>query len=122
MTLLLGVDDVTLWQPTPGDDTYGSALEDLAFISAWQGKGNLQLTGGASDLRAAEGGGRGPFAPAQSAAGQLFLPLDAPVTEGITADIRGSTYVLSQTHVVADPLGGDLGCWEATVTEVTTWP
>jgi hypothetical protein len=120
--LLLGADDVMLWEPSPGDDTYGWAAEDAAGIPAWQGIGNLQLTGGTSDPRAAQGGGRGPFAPAQSETGQLFLPLDAPVTEGITADVRGVTYVLSQTHMVADPLGGNLGCWAATVTEVTTWP
>ena len=118
--LLLFPDTVDLHGPLSTVDTYGSAEPDPVVV--WTGPGNLQLNGGVSDPRASDGGGAGPYDPAQAPAGQLFLPDDAPVAEGCVADIRGAQYVLSQTYLAVDPVAGDLGCWVATAREVSSWP
>jgi hypothetical protein len=120
--LLLGRDDVTLYGPSTVDDSYGWAEPPPDDVPVWAGVGNLQLTGGISDPRASTGGGSGPFDPARPQAGQLFLPLDAPAAEGCTVDVRGQRYALSQTHLVADPIGLGLDCTVATVVEVGSWP
>jgi len=117
--LLLAPDTVDLHGPSSTEDQYGWAQPDEGVV--WTGLGNLQLAGGTSDPRASEGGGAGPYDPKYHAIGQVFLPTDAPVVEGCTIDVQGKRYVLSQTRIVADPVGLGLDCWMCAVTEVTTW-
>lgn len=119
--LLLTTDEVSLTYPSVDTDEHGWRLPTEAPV-VWTGLGNLQLQPGISSPRAAEQGGRGPYGPARDAYGQLYLPADAPVVEGAQVSVRGRTYVLSQTRVVADPRGEELECWVATVTSVDTWP
>jgi hypothetical protein len=117
--LLLAPDTVDLHGPSSTEDKYGWAQPDDGVV--WTGQGNLQLAGGTSDPRAAEGGGGGPYQPRYNSLGQLYLPADAPVTEGAIADVGSKQYVLSQTRIVADPVNLGLDCWVCTVTEVTSW-
>ena len=112
--LLLAVDAVTLYPAGPADVLGWSTGTGTAPV--WSGTGNLQLSAGVSDPRASEGGGFGPFAPARVESGVLYLPDDAQPADGMTADVRGARWVLSQVRLVADPTGGPLTCWAATVT------
>lgn len=119
--LLLAADQVVLYPP--GGDADGHGWAEPGAGPYWAGTGNLQLAAGASDPRAAEGGGHGPYAPAAGQAGQLFLPPSVPLAEGSLAVIRGKAWVLSQVRLVADPAdpAGGIACQSATVTEAD-WP
>lgn len=119
--ILLPTDDVELAPPAqldehgwrlPGDEPY------------WTGRGNLQLAPGVSDPRAAAGGGRGPYGPARDLTGTLYLPADAAPVEGSVARVRGHVFVLSQVHLVIDPLypAGGITCWQATAMGTDSWP
>lgn len=120
MSLLIANDAVVLY-PAGGDDEHGWRLPDAE--PAWEGTGNLQLGPGASDPGAGDGGGAGPFAPAAAEAGQLFLPPDAGAADGMTAEIRGRLFVLSQVRLITDPRGsGELDCQQASVSAVSGWP
>lgn len=118
--LLLGTDLVTLLAHEDEDtqqDAHGWAGRPSAPV--WTGTGNLQLAPGRSDPQATGGGGHGPFDPAVTPAGDLFLPSQARPADGMTAVIRGRTWVLSQVRNIPDPTGGVLSCWAAAVTEDT---
>ena len=110
--LLLAPDAVTLY-PAAGADRLGWAQPGT--VAGWSGAGNLQLGSGVSDPRAETGGGYGPHDPAWVSTGTLYLPADAGPADGMGAEIRGRRWVLSQVRQVADPTGGPLGCWAATV-------
>lgn len=112
MTVLLAPDAVELYPPD-GTDAHGWALPGT--VAAWAGKGNLQLSPGTSDPRAADAGGAGPHGPAAVPDGTLYLPQDAPVTEGCGALVRGQVWVLSHVRLIADPTypAGGLTCWAA---------
>ena len=70
---------------------------------------------GRSDSLAREGGGAGPFDPNFNDLAILYLPPDAPVTEGMIAQIGTEKWSLSQVRLVTDPTGtGDLDCITAT--------
>jgi len=111
--LLLGVDSVTLYAPGAADEL---GWVQPGTVAGWSGTGNLQLGGGASDPHAETGGGYGPHAPARVESGTLFLPADAQPADGMSADVRGVRWVLSQCRQVLDPAGGLLTCWVATAT------
>ena len=121
MTLLLAPDQVELY-PSGGTDSHGWKLPGTTL--AWSGLGNLQLTPGRSDPRAADGGGHGPSGPAVTEDGALYLPSEAPVTEGCGALIRGRMFLLSQVRLVPDPTfpQGGLTCWSATASGLSGWP
>jgi|SRR5215472_1598370 len=123
-SLLLAPDTVELYPApaAPADaDAHGWALPGAA-PPAWTGTGNLQLAAGATDPRASERGGHGPFDPASIHTGTLYLPPDANPVAGMTALVRGTVYALAQVRLVADPIGGALGCWAAAASAVSTWP
>ena len=69
-------------------------------------------------------GGAGPYDPRVGLIATLYLPPEAgPVTDGMVAEVAGSSYVLSQCRWAADPTSaaGGLGCWVATCTGTDTW-
>jgi len=119
--LLLAPDTVELYPPSGQDDAHGWALPGAA-PPVWTGAGNLQLAAGTTDARASERGGHGPFNPAATEQGTLYLPPDANPGAGMTALIRGRVYALAQVRLVTDPTGGLLGCWAAAASAVSTWP
>jgi hypothetical protein len=115
VSLLLAADEVALYPPG-GADPHGWALPGAA--PSWRGRGSWQPGPGASDPGAADRGGHGPQGPATVALGQLFLPPEAPVADGVVALVGGRRYALSQTRLVRDPRGtGDLDCWAASCAE-----
>jgi hypothetical protein len=116
VSVLLAADPVDLYPPG-GLDAHGWREADPAARPSWSGLGNLQLGPGPSDPRAAGGGGRGPSQPRADQTGVLYLPPAAEPADGMAARIRGRVFLLSQAHLVADPAGGTLDCWQATVTE-----
>jgi hypothetical protein len=120
MTMLLAADQLTLYPSGSQADGHGWALPDSTPV--WQGIGNLQLDPGYSDARATESGGSGPYQPAHRPSGQLFLPTDAPLVDGVTVQVRGERYVCSLSRTVMDPTGGALSCQVATVSMVGGWP
>lgn len=115
MSVILAGDPVELYAAGPLDP---HGWREPGAEPGWRGPGNLQLSTGLSDPRAAGGGGRGPHGPAAAASGIVYLPPDAEPAEGMTAVIRGEPYVLSQVRFMADPNdpAGFLSCWVATVT------
>lgn len=120
MALLLAADHVTLY-PAGATDAHGWALPGAT--PAWQGEGSLQPGPGRADPAAAQGGGHGPYDPAHGALATLYLPPDAPVADGMTAEVGGQQFALSQARLVTDPLGTSaLDCWVATATGTDTWP
>lgn len=121
MTVLLAADTVDLYPASAGNDAHGWA-DPGGAPPAWSGLGSLQLGAGASDARAADAGGAGPFDPAKVAAGVLYLPPESGAADGMVAVIRGATYVLAQVRLVADPIGAGLDCLVATATGTATWP
>lgn len=116
--LLLAADEVELYPPAETADAHGWQLPGDDAEAAWCGTGNLQLNPGASDPMAADGGGRGPHAPAAVPSGVLFLPPGAPAGDGWCARVRGRLWVLSQVRELPDPAvpGGGIGCVAATAT------
>jgi hypothetical protein len=121
MALLLARDDVTLYPAAaPGDD-HGWAAPGTD--PAWAGTGNFQARPGRSATLAADAGGHGPYDPLAGSAGVLYLPPDAPVEDGMVAELRGARYALSQCYRVPDPIaGGALDCWAAIATGLDGWP
>jgi len=113
MSLLLAADAVTLYPPGSPDERGWTGPGTAA---AWSGTGNLQLGPGGSDPRASEGGGTGVFGPARLEQGELFLPPDADPEDGMSADVRGRRWVLSNARLVPDPVGAGLDCWQVTAT------
>jgi hypothetical protein len=126
MAPLVAPDLITLYPPSEDLDEHGWRLP--ATEAYWQGKGNLQQYPGISDVRASDGGGRGPFGPARDRTGSMFLPVeDLQLIEGSVAECRGRYYYLTQCRFVGDPTGtGDgsspLDIWTATATSFDTWP
>jgi hypothetical protein len=116
VSVLLAADQVELYPPGRLD-AHGWREADPEARPVWCGLGNLQLGPGPSDPRAAGGGGRGPSEPKAAETGVLFLPPEAELVDGMAARIRCRVFLLSQAHLVADPTGGALDCWQATVTE-----
>jgi len=122
VSLLLAPSTVALYEETPAPDAHGWALPDLS-APVWQGQGSLQRSPGRSDGQAAQGGGHGPYDPNAGALAQLYLPPDAPVADGVIAEVDGQHYWLSQARPVRDPRGGGgLDCWVATATGTGGWP
>jgi hypothetical protein len=121
VSLLLAEDSVTLY-PAGYPDGHGWVMPEGEPI--WHGLGNLQPTPGRHDPRAAEGGGHGPFAPEAGEVATLYLPPDAPVADGVWAEVRGVSWYLSQARLMADPfgLGGDLTCWQVNAASTSRWP
>jgi hypothetical protein len=114
MSLLLAIDTVTLYPAGAADER---GWTQPGTTPAWTGECNLQLGFGLSDPRAESGGGAGMFGPARQEGGELFLPPDAAPVDGMTAEVRGRRWVLSQTRLVPDPTGGgQLDCYTATIT------
>jgi hypothetical protein len=125
MAPLISPDPITLYPPSEDLDEHGWRLPDPEPY--WQGMGNLQQAPGISDVRAADGGGRGPFGPARDRYGQVFLPVEMQLIEGSVAECRGRYYFLTQCRFAGDPTGnGDgtspLDCWTASATSFDTWP
>jgi hypothetical protein len=120
--LLLGADAVTLYREATAADAHGWALADLS-APVWTGAGSFQRSPGRTDARADQGGGHGPYDPRSGALALLYLPPDAPVADGLIAEVGGQTFALSQTRPVHDPRGtGDLDCWVAVATGTGGWP
>jgi hypothetical protein len=121
VTLLLAPDQVELYPPS-GADAHGWALPGTA--PSWSGTGNLQLSPGISDPHAADRGGAGPHGPAAVDDGTLYLPAEAPVTEGCGALIRGRMFALSNVRLIPDPTypAGGLTCWAARASDTGGWP
>ncbi len=118
--LLLAADTITLFAAGAAD-THGWAQPGTT--AAWTGQGSLQAGPGRTDPLAADAGGHGPFAPQHGLLAVLYLPPDAPVTEGMVAEVGGQHYHLSQARLVKDPLGsGGLDCWVAVATGTDDWP
>lgn len=117
MTVLLAPDAVELYPPG-GADSHGWALPGTT--PSWAGMGNLQLAPGTSSPLAAGAGGAGPHGPAAVPDGTLYLPQEAPVTEGCGALVRGQVWVLSHVRLIPDPTwpDGGLTCWAA---EASGW-
>src|SRR5262249_27208487 len=82
----------------------------------WSGRGALQIAIGVTGVDADGEGGQGPFAPSSRRLGLAFFPTDAPVADGLILEARGQRYALSLSHLVKDPVGGDLDCYVAGVT------
>jgi hypothetical protein len=121
VTVLLAADAVELYQP--GDlDGHGWRDPGEGARPCWRGMGSLQLIAGLSEARAADGGGRGPYEPARTEAGNLFLPLGSNPADGMTARVRGQSFALGQVRLIQDPTvpGGGISCWAAAVTELVT--
>lgn len=120
MSLMLAADVVELFAASSTSDEHGWALPETSEL-LWTGLGNLQLGPGASDPRASDLGGHGPFDPAASEAGVLFLPADVTPADGMVAVVRDQMWVLSQVRRVIDPSGvdGALTCWQAAVEEIS---
>jgi hypothetical protein len=119
VSLLLTPDHVVLY---PAGELDPRGWREPGDEPAWEGAGNLQLQPGITDPRAADGGGRGPHDPARDHTGQLYLPPDAPVADGMAAVVRGDTYWLGQTRLMEDPTAGArAACWVSTVTGTRTW-
>ena len=119
MTLLLAADAVELYPAGQADD-HGWQEPPESARPCWRGMGSLQLVGGLSDPRAAQGGGHGPHDPARTEQGSLFLPLGSDPADGMTAIVRGQVWTLSQVRLIADPVagvGGGISCWAASVSE-----
>ena len=112
MSLLLAPDQVDLYPPGTADERGWTRPGTTA---AWSGQGNLQLAAGQSDPRSEVGGGTGMFGPARLESGALFLPPDAQPADGMTAQVRGHRWVLTNTRLVIDPVGGGLDCWVASI-------
>jgi hypothetical protein len=119
--LLLAPDTVDLHAPSTTQDNCGWAEPDPGGV-VWTGLGNLQLDAGTSDPRQHTAGGSGPYDPACGLSGQLFLPTDAPIAEGVTVECRGHQFIASQVRTVVDPAGSGLDCIMSTVTGVEQWP
>lgn len=124
MAPLVAPDPVTLFPPSGDLDEHGWALPGSEPY--WSGSGNLQAFPGIADVRAADGGGRGPFGPARDRSGTLYLPVEMELIEGSVAEIRGRHYYLTQVRFVGDPTGsGDgtapLDVWTANATSFDTW-
>lgn len=119
MTVLLPTDHVVLAAPGGLD---GHGWRQGGGEDYWEGEGALQLGAGVSQVQAASGGGRGPHGPAADLRGELYLPAAARPGEGHTARVRGREFTLSQVRWVADPLGGQIGCWVATAGSTDSWP
>lgn len=119
--LLLAADTVELYAKPGAADAHGWA-EPGSAPPAWTGAGNLQLAPGTADARSSERGGHGPFDPAATGQGTLFLPPEANPAAGMTALVRGTVWALSQVRKIADPTGGTLDCWAAAASAVSTWP
>jgi hypothetical protein len=118
-------DPMTLYPPSEDLDEHGWRLPSPEAY--WSGKGNLQQYPGIADVRASDGGGRGPFGPARDRTGSVFLPVEAQLIEGSVLECRGRFYYLTQCRFIGDPTGnGDgtapLDCWTATATSFDTWP
>lgn len=122
--LLLARDAVTLYPAGVSDDAHGWAEPGDAAAPLWTGTGNFQGRPGRSATLAADSGGHGPFDPLAGAAGVLYLPPDAPVEDGMLAELRGQRFALSQAFYVTDPAdpGGALDCWAAVATGLDGWP
>lgn len=123
MTVLLAADAVELYPPLDGQaDAHGWA--EPGTTPAWSGLGSLQLSPGTSDPHAADRGGAGPFGPAAVSDGALYLPPEAPVTEGCVALIRGRMFALSHVRLILDPTdpAGGLTCWAAAASDTGGWP
>jgi hypothetical protein len=115
LSLALVTDRVELYRPG-GLDEYGSR-EPGAGPPVWAGPGNFQLGPGASDPRAAAGGGRGPHDPAGNQTGVLYLPPDSGAVDGYSVKVRGQLFTLSSVRLVVDPTpGGALDALVATAT------
>jgi hypothetical protein len=118
VSLLIGRDPVALY-PAGGADSHGWVLPGARPV--WEGIGNLQAGPGRSDPRAADGGGHGPQDPAAIPSAVLYLPPEAPLVDGMTAEIAGRRYAVSQARIVNDPRPtGELDCWAATATAAGT--
>lgn len=115
MSLLLRPDQVALYSPAGGSDEHGWELAGTR--SVWDGHGNYQPGPGWSDPTARDAGGRGPHAPAGTDTGNLYLPPEAPVADGMVAVVNGTAFTLGQARLVRDPRGvGDLDCWVTAAT------
>lgn len=121
MALILANDPVQLYDPAPSDRYGWEDPPPSPPRPRWCGVGNLQLAGGRSDPRAADAGGRGPYAPAAGLVGVLYLPMDAAPAEGSAVRARGLGFVLSQVREITDPADTGLGCWMATATGTGEW-
>jgi hypothetical protein len=118
VTLLLALDQVELY---PAGELDAHGWRQPGTVPVWAGLGNLQQQPGHSDPQATAGGGHGPHDPRRDRVGVLYLPADAPLVDGITAEVNGQPWALSQTRIVRDPTGGPLDCWAATATGTWTW-
>jgi hypothetical protein len=119
VSVLLPTDDVALFAAgVPDAHGWVGAGDDNAAAPMWSGRGALQLSAGITAPGASQGGGAGPFAPAMTPLGSVFLPPDAPVADGMVLTARGRRYVLSSTHLVVDPIGAGNDCMVASVSEL----
>lgn len=116
MTVLLATDDLELY-PAGAADEHGWV--DTGAAAIWAGRGSLQIVAADTGPGADDGGGHGPFDPASTPNGLVYLPADAPARDGSALEARGERWVLSQVRYVADPAGLGLDCL---VAAVNRWP
>jgi hypothetical protein len=119
VSVLLPTDDLVLY-PAGVPDAHGwvTAGDTAGADPTWSGRGALQLDAGVTAPGASQGGGAGPFDPARTPLGAVFLPPDAPALDGMVLSARGRRYVLSGTRLMVDPVGAGTDCVVATVTEL----
>ena len=114
MSVLLAVDEVVLYG-IDVEDEHGWATP--AQAEAWRGSASVQESTPATDPRATEGGGSGPFSPSARRLAVAYLPEDCPVLPGWRASTRGTWWTVGGVNLVKDPLGGGLGCLVVALTE-----
>lgn len=114
VSVLLGVDEVVLYG-IDVEDEHGWATP--AQVEAWRGTAGVQESTPATDARAADGGGSGPFNPSARRLAVAYLPEDCPVQPGWRASARGTWWTVGGVNPVKDPVGGGLGCLVVALSE-----
>lgn len=118
--ILLPTDDCALYGQPPVADEHG--FIEAPTEAAWEGRGSLQLAGGITGTDASDAGGHGPWGPASDALGTVYLPPESEAVDGMVLVSRDTSYTLSATHLVRDPIGAGSDAIVANVTEFDGWP
>ena len=111
--ILLPTEELVLVAVGGDQDQHGWTLPPAE--PAWTGQGAVQVTVGITSAGADAQGGAGPYSPRTVLSGSAYLPEEAAPVDGMTLRTRRASYVLSDVRWVADPVGGPLSCWVATI-------